>query len=275
MPSSRNSIGCAKSNRVEIVGYLSALAIGLVLGLLGGGGSILAIPILVYLFDIEPVLASAYSLFIVGITSAAGAFSKHREGLVSVRTGIAFGVPSIVTIFATRKWIVPAIPEVVFQSGDFQLTKRLFLLGLFAVLMVMAALPMIRQGKEPQPSDQRKGAFPMIAQGAGIGFITGLVGAGGGFLIIPGLVFLTGLPFKTAAGTSLLIIALNSLIGFIGDVLNYPMDWPFLLTITCLSILGMFLGGRLSKIYQATHLRRAFGWFVLITGIYILLKELN
>jgi hypothetical protein len=260
---------------VEFIGYLSALAIGLVLGLLGGGGSILAIPILVYLFKIEPVLASAYSLFIVGITSAAGAFSKHREGLVSVRTGIAFGFPSIVTIFVTRKWIVPAIPDIVFQSGEFLLTKRLFLLGLFAVLMVMAALPMIRAGKELQPSDQRKGVFPMIAQGAGIGFITGLVGAGGGFLIIPGLVFLTGLPFKTAAGTSLLIIALNSLIGFMGDVLNYPMDWPFLLAITGLSILGMIMGSRLSKIYQAAHLRKAFGWFVLLTGIYILLRELN
>lgn len=275
MRSSRNLIGCAKSDGVEIVGYLSALAIGLVLGLLGGGGSILAIPILVYLFKMEPVLASAYSLFIVGITSAAGALSKHREGLVSVRTGIAFGFPSIVTIFITRKWIVPAIPEVVFQSGDFLLTKRLFLLGLFAVLMVMAALPMIRQGKEPLPSDQRKGVFPMIVQGAGIGFITGLVGAGGGFLIIPGLVFLTGLPFKTAAGTSLLIIALNSLIGFVGDVLNYPMDWPFLLAITGLSILGMILGSRLSRIYQGAHLRRAFGWFVLLTGVYILFRELN
>jgi len=259
---------------VEVIGYLSALAIGLVLGLLGGGGSILAIPILVYLFNIEPVRASAYSLFIVGISSAAGALSKHREGLVSFRTGIAFGIPSIVTIFLTRKWLVPSIPDVVFQYGEFFLTKRLLLLGLFAVLMVLAAIPMIRPGKEPLPSELPKSVLPMIAQGAGIGLITGLVGAGGGFLIIPGLVFLTGLPFKTAAGTSLLIIALNSLMGFLGDLLNYRMDWPFLLGITGLAIFGMLIGHYLSKRYTGAHLRKAFGWFVLFTGAYILIKEL-
>ncbi|MBL7849723.1 MAG: sulfite exporter TauE/SafE family protein [Cyclobacteriaceae bacterium] len=260
---------------MEIVGYLSALAIGLVLGLLGGGGSILAIPILVYLFDTEPVRASAYSLFIVGITSAVGTFSKYREGLVSLRAGIAFGIPSILTIFITRKWVVPAIPDTVLQSGDLLITKRLLLLGLFAVLMILAAIPMIRAGKEPTPSDHPGGFLPMIAQGAGIGFITGLVGAGGGFLIIPGLVFLTGLPFKKAAGTSLLIIALNSLIGFMGDVLNYRMEWSFLLGITGLSIIGMVIGSRLSARYKSGQLRIAFGWFILITGLYILIKELN
>ncbi len=259
---------------MEIIGYLSALGIGLVLGLLGGGGSILAIPILVYLFNIEPVRASAYSLFIVGITSAAGTLSKHREGLVSFRTGIAFGIPSIITIFMTRKWLVPSIPEVVFQYGEFLLTKRLLLLGLFAVLMVLAAIPMIRQGKEPLPSSVPKSVLPMILQGAGIGLITGLVGAGGGFLIIPGLVFLTGLPFKTAAATSLLIITLNSLVGFLGDLLNYEMEWPFLLGITGLAILGMFSGHFLSKKYKGAQLRKAFGWFVLLTGAYILTKEL-
>ena len=274
MHSLQNLTGCGNGS-VEIIGYFSALAIGLVLGLLGGGGSILAIPILVYLFDIEPVRASAYSLFIVGITSAFGSFSKYREGLVSVRTGIAFGIPSIATIFITRKWVVPAIPDLVLQSGEFILTKRLLLLGLFAILMVLAALPMIQAGKELQPAHPQNRFLQMILQGAGIGFITGLVGAGGGFLIIPGLVFLTGLPFKTAAGTSLLIIALNSLVGFMGDVLNYPMDWVFLLGITGLSILGMLAGSQLSRRYPASHLRKVFGWFVLITGVYILLKELK
>ncbi len=275
MLSLRNSAVCANPSFVEIVGYVASLAIGLVLGLLGGGGSILAIPILVYLFEVEPVRASAYSLFIVGITSVAGAYSKHREGLVNVRTGLAFGLPSIVSIFITRKWVVPAIPEVVLQVGDFLLTKRFLLLGLFAILMVLAAIPMIRPSTERQPSDLGKGAFPMIAQGAGIGFITGLVGAGGGFLIIPGLVFLAGLPFKIAAGTSLLIIALNSLVGFLGDTLNFSMEWVFLFTITGLSIIGMIIGNRISRLHKPAHLKQAFGWFVLIIGIYILLKELN
>jgi uncharacterized protein len=259
---------------VELLGYAASLLIGLTLGLLGGGGSILSIPVLVYLFDIEPVRASAYSLFIVGTTSALGAISKHREGLVNIRTGIAFGIPSIITIFLTRKWLVPSIPDAVLQYGEFLMTKRLLLLGLFAVLMILAAIPMIRPGKELLASAVPNRTVPMILQGSGIGLITGLVGAGGGFLIIPGLVFLTGLPFKTAVGTSLLIIALNSLMGFLGDLLNYEMEWPFLLGVTALAILGVVAGNHLSKKYSGTFLRRSFGWFVLITGAFVLMKEL-
>lgn len=259
---------------MEYLGYLSAVFIGLILGMLGGGGSILSIPVLVYLFDIEPVRASAYSLFVVGITSLIGAVPKYRENLVHVRTGLIFGGPSLLAIFLTRKWILPLIPETLFQYNDLVLSKRLLIMGLFAVLMLFASLPMIRGGEvtADRPTLHTR---PLAALGLIVGFITGLVGAGGGFLIIPSLVFLAGLPFKVAAGTSLLIIAANSLFGFVGDVLNFKMDWLFLAIITLLAVFGIFLGNRLSRHVPNPVLRRSFGWFVLITGTYILYRELN
>jgi uncharacterized protein len=259
---------------VEVFGYVASILIGLILGLLGGGGSILSIPILVYLFHIEPVQASAYSLFIVGVTSFVGAIPKYREHLVNIKTGILFGIPSIITIFCTRRWIVPAIPEIIFTSGDFIFTKRLLLLGLFAVLMVLAAIPMIRGKKNPASTNQKFRTFLVIVEGILIGFLTGLVGAGGGFLIIPALVFLTGLPFKTAVGTSLFIISINSLLGFAGDLINYSMDWPFILSVSALAIVGILIGNKLSHRIKGSNLKKSFGWITLVMGCYILYREI-
>lgn len=257
----------------EIIGYCCSVLIGMVLGLLGGGGSILSIPILVYLFGIEPVQAQAYSLFIVGITSLVGAIPKYRENLVNVRTGILFGIPSIFAIFATRHWVVPAIPQIIFQADGFDLTKRELLLGLFAVLMVLASFQLIRNKREVKSDNRKFRIFLVIVEGMLIGFLTGLVGAGGGFLIIPALVFLTGLPFKTAVGTSLFVIAINSLIGFSGDLLTHQMDWAFLVTITALAVGGILIGNSFSRKIAALYLRKAFGWFTLVVGAWILLKE--
>ncbi len=259
---------------MEFVGYIASVSIGIILGLLGGGGSILSIPILVYLFHVEPVIASAYSLFIVGTTSLVGAIPKYREHLVNIRTGFIFGIPSIASIFITRKWIVPAIPEIVFSSGDVVITKRLLLLGIFALLMILASYSMIRKSAEIRNDEHDLRLFLTILEGLIIGFLTGLVGAGGGFLIIPALVLLTGLPFKTAVGTSLFIIAINSLMGFFGDLLNYEMNWRFLLTITLLAVTGIFIGNKLQRKISAPGLRRAFGWFILCMGVYILTREL-
>ncbi|HET9053664.1 MAG TPA: sulfite exporter TauE/SafE family protein, partial [Cyclobacteriaceae bacterium] len=220
---------------MELIGYVACILIGVILGILGGGGSILSIPILVYLLHIDVVMASAYSLFIVGITSFVGAIPKYKKHLVNLRTGFFFGLPSIVTIFITRKWIVPAIPEIVYQTESFTLTKRILILGVFAVLMILASISMIRGSREITNDNHRFRVVLIIMEGIIIGFLTGLVGAGGGFLIIPALVLLTGLPFKTAVGTSLFIIAINSLVGFVGDVLNYAMDWKLLLSVTALS----------------------------------------
>lgn len=259
---------------MELIGYAACIFIGIILGILGGGGSILSIPILVYLLHVDVVMASAYSLFIVGTTSFVGAVPKYKKHLVNLRTGFFFGLPSIVTIFCTRKWIVPSIPEVVYQSESFTLSKRFLILGIFAVLMILASISMIRGRKEISNDNHRFRVVLVIIEGIIIGFLTGFVGAGGGFLIIPALVLLTGLPFKTAVGTSLFIIAINSLIGFLGDVLNYSMDWKFLLSITALSVIGILIGDRISKKISAEILRKSFGWFVLIMGCWILFREL-
>lgn len=248
--------------------------VGLILGLLGGGGSILSIPILVYLFGIDAVYASAYSLFIVGVTSLVGAIPKYKDHLVNLRSGILFGIPSIVSIFSTRKWLLPAIPDVIWHTSSFILTKRILLLGLFAILMILASISMLRNRGEKDHDDARFRTFLLIVEGILIGFLTGLVGAGGGFLIIPALVLLTGLPFKTAVGTSLFIIALNSLSGFVGDLMNHSMDWPFLLLITALAVMGILIGNKFSRKINAVKLRKSFGWFVLVMGCWILFREI-
>jgi uncharacterized membrane protein YfcA len=257
----------------EIVGYFAAIIVGVVLGLLGGGGSILSIPILVYLFHIEPTIAGAYSLFIVGVTSFVGAIPKYKQQLVHLKTGIIFGLPSIVSIFLTRSIIVPAIPDELFQLGSLMVTKRMLLLGVFAILMVLASVPMIRGKREIASSSKRFRTVLVILEGILIGFLTGLVGAGGGFLIIPALVFMTGLHFKTAVGTSLFIISVNSLSGFLGDALHHEMNWPLLLSLTALAILGILIGNNYSRKISGIRLRMAFGWFTLVTGAYIILRE--
>lgn len=258
---------------LEVLGYFLSVFVGVVLGLLGGGGSILSIPILVYLFHVPPTLAGAYSLFIVGITSLVGAIPKYREQLVNLRTGLLFGIPSIISIFFTRYLIVPAIPDILFTIGNWHATKRELQLGLLAILMVLASLQLIR-GRKERNADEENFRIPLlIIEGVLIGFLTGLVGAGGGFLIIPALIFLTGLPFKTVVGTSLVIIAINSLIGFLGDVFTQQMDWKFLLTISSLAIIGILIGNMFSRRVAALYLRKVFGWFTLIIGILILIQE--
>lgn len=260
---------------MEIIGYVLSICIGIVLGLLGGGGSILSIPILVYFFQMDAVLASAYSLFIVGITSFVGAVPKYKDHLVSIRAGLQFGIPSIIAIFATRKWLIPSIPEVIFQTSSFVLTKRLLVLGLFATLMILASISMIAGRKENEYDEHDSKIILTIVEGTVIGFLTGLVGAGGGFLIIPALVFLTGLPFKTAVGTSLFVIAINALSGFLGDVFNYAINWPFLISVTIVATLGIFIGNRLTHKFSGINLRKSFGWFVLVVGVLILSWEIR
>jgi len=275
---------------MEILGYIGAVLMGLSLGLIGGGGSILTVPILVYLFQVDAVLATAYSLFIVGLTSLVGSFSHIKLGNIHWRTAIVFGIPSIVSVFLTRSYLVPRIPDpIVTFSQDpnggaaFVMTKTVGLMVLFAVIMVMAAYSMIKPSKNSNAKSNVLAAdtqpqfnYPLIlAEGAIVGVVTGLVGAGGGFLIIPALVLLAKLPMKQAVGTSLMIIAAKSLIGFVGDMRgDEVIDWLFLATFSSIAVVGILLGSWLSKRIPGEKLKPAFGWFVLVMGTYIIVKEL-
>lgn len=262
---------------MAIAGYFASALIGVSLGLIGGGGSILTVPVLVYLFGVEPVMATAYSLFIVGATSLVGTFPKYRDDMVNLKTALIFGIPSIVSVYATRAWLVPLIPNPVFSIGALVVSKAMLLMGLFAVLMVFASVSMIRSGKGAavvETSTPQRFNYPMILlEGAAVGLLTGLVGAGGGFLIIPALVLFSKLPMKQAVGTSLLIIAAKSLFGFMGDLSHYHLDWVLLASITSLAIAGIFIGNRMSRKVDGDQLKKAFGWFVLVMGVYILVKE--
>lgn len=258
------------------MGYLASIFIGIALGLIGGGGSILTVPVLVYLFSVDAVLATAYSLFIVGTTSVVGSFSYFKKGLVNIKTAVVFGIPSIASVFLTRAFIVPAIPQEIFSIGNFTVTKSILLMLLFAVLMIFASYSMIKKDKpvtEETPQKQKFNYPLILVEGTVVGILTGLVGAGGGFLIIPALVVLSKLPMKEAVGTSLVIIAAKSLIGFFGESSETAIDYIFLAKVTAFAIVGIFIGMALSKRINGAKLKPAFGWFVLVMGIYIIIKE--
>ena len=258
---------------MEVFGYFGALAIGLILGLTGGGGSILTVPLLVYVLGYNPVTATAYSLFIVGTTSAFGAAQNYRKGFVDVKKGILFAIPSFTTVYLTRKYIVPALPDVLLETDFFSITKEMFLMVLFAIIMFFAALSMLRK-KNQDVTEEAPSTAKFILQTVLVGLLIGLVGAGGGFLIIPSLVFFAKLPMRKAVATSLLIIALNSLIGFTGDVQNMDINWTFLLIFTSISVIGIFIGIYLNKFLNDAQLKKGFGYFVLLMALFILSKEL-
>lgn len=262
-----------------IAGYILAALVGVSLGLIGGGGSILTVPILVYLMGINPILATSYSLFIVGSTSMVGAINNYRKGFVHIKTALLFGISSITTVFITRKIIMPAIPEIIYSTPTFSITHNMATMVLFAVLMLLASFAMIKSGKQPEQqtstdAPKKSNIVKLLLNGILIGMATGFLGAGGGFLVIPALVLMLKMPMKKAIGTSLLIIALNSLIGFTGDLGHFTIDWKFLISVTLIAIAGIFAGGLLAKKIEGDKLKKAFGWFVLTMGVYILIKEI-
>jgi uncharacterized protein len=260
---------------IEILGYFGALLVGLVLGLIGGGGSILTLPILVYLFHIDPIVGTAYSLFVVGFTAMVGTIRNSRSQMIAYKIGLIFSIPALSTIFVTRKYLVPSLPDVFFQTNGLVVTKSGAIMVLFAVVMLIASFSMIRARKDtPLNEKETNNHLPkLILNGIAVGLLAGLVGAGGGFLIIPALIFFAHLPMKKAVATSLLIIAINSLIGFMGDVGTLAIDWSFLLSFTALSVAGIFIGIYLSTFISGAKLKKGFGWFVLVMGLYIILKE--
>tara|TARA_R110000868_G_scaffold91812_10_gene254510 strand:+ start:1713 stop:2540 length:828 start_codon:yes stop_codon:yes gene_type:complete len=264
-----------KMEILQVFGYIGALVVGLVLGLIGGGGSILTVPLLVYVLGYNPVIATAYSLFVVGSSSLVGTYQKFKAGLVNFKIGLAFSFPSFIAVYLSRRYIVPDLPEIFFGIGNFSLTKDMGIMTLFALVILLASFSMIRDKKEEKLLKIKQPYYKTFIQGLVIGLVTGIIGAGGGFLYVPALVLWANLPMKKAVGTSLVIITLNSLIGFSGDLHTIQVDWPFLLTFSMFTIIGIIIGVFLSKYISEKKLKKAFGWFTLVMGIYILYKEFN
>lgn len=259
---------------MELLGYVGALLMGIILGLTGGGGSIITVPILVYVLNINPIVSTAYSLFIVGTTSTFGAIHNYYKGLVEIKTGFLFAIPSFIAVFLTRKFLVPLLPKTIFTFENLVFTRETFLMILFAFIMIFAALAVVRKKKNETIVQNENSKTTLILKNFSIGILIGLVGAGGGFLIIPSLLFFAKLPLKKAVATSLFIISLNSLIGFIGDIQNLTIDWYFLIKFTGISVLGIFIGIYLNKFINENQLKKTFAYFVISMAIFILIKEI-
>jgi uncharacterized membrane protein YfcA len=258
---------------MEYIGYFISILIGVVLGLIGAGGSILALPVLVYIFKINPISATSYSLFIVGITAMFGAFNYYKLGFLKIKSALIFALPSLISVLLTRQFILPELPDTLFLISHFEVSKNIFLMIVFAVLMIAAAVSMIKKSTA-DTTTITVNYSKLALLGFLIGFITGFLGAGGGFLIIPALLFFAKLPIKQAIGTSLFIICINSLMGFAGDVLGgLIINYQLLFTISILAIIGTYIGTVIAKKIDGAKLKPAFGWFVLIMGIYIITNE--
>ncbi|WP_166964707.1 sulfite exporter TauE/SafE family protein [Yeosuana marina] len=256
-----------------IFGYIGALIIGLVLGLLGGGGSILTVPLLVYGLGYNPVIATAYSLFVVGSSSLVGTIQKFKSGLADLKIGLSFSFPSFLAVYLSRRYLVPGLPDVFFNIGNYTLTKDVVIMTFFSIVMLFASFSMIRNKKEEPDTSTNQPYYKTFIQGLAIGTITGIIGAGGGFLYVPALVLWANLPMKKAVGTSLIIVTLNSLIGFTGDMQTIEIDWIFLLSFSFFTIIGILLGVFLSKYISGKKLKKGFGWFTLFMAFYIIYKE--
>jgi hypothetical protein len=259
---------------MEYIGYLASIIIGVSMGLIGGGGSILAVPILVYLFKVPPEQATSYSLFIVGITAMIGSFNHYKLSTLKIKPALVFAVPSILSLLFTRKIILALLPEILFSINSFNFTKNILIMMVFAFLMIATSFSMIRQSNKPK--EVKKINFLILSIiGLFVGFIIGFLGAGGGFLIIPTLLFFGNLAMKQAVGTSIFIIFINSLIGFGGDLLGgVALNYHLLLLISAMAIIGLFIGMQLSKKITSAKLKPIFGWFVLIMGLIIIIKEI-
>ena len=240
-----------------------AVFVGIALGLLGGGGSILTVPLLAYVAGMDAKQAIATSLLVVGVTSAVGAISHARAGRVQWRTGLIFGSAGVVGAY-TGGLIAHNIPGTTLLIG-------------FAVMMIATALAMLRGRKSPEPSNalHRIPIAVILAEGLAVGVVTGLVGAGGGFLVVPALALLGGLPMPTAVGTALIVIAMNSTAGLAGHLSSGSIDWTVASAITTAAVIGALVGARLTTKIDPGVLRKGFGWFVLAMSSVILAEEIR
>jgi uncharacterized membrane protein YfcA len=257
-------------NYTELLGYFGALIIGLVVGLFGGGGSILAVPIFVYLFHLNPILATSYSLFVVGFSAAAGTIINIKKKLIDYRIAIIFSFPALFSVFVVR-----SLPEVILETGSIYITTKMALMLLFSIVILLSSFSMLKKNKAVIAQKLNNTNYSLLLiTGSVVGVLTGLVGAGGGFIIVPALVFFAGLKIKQAVATSLVIITCNALFGFLSDITQVNIDWFFLTSITLISVLGIVLGSYLSNFINDMSLKKNFARFILLIALMIICNEL-
>lgn len=263
---------------MEMMGYIASFMMGITLGMMGGGGSILTVPIMVYLFSLSPTVATGYSLFIVGVTALIGSAMYIRKREIDFKVALFFAFPSVIGVNVSRGIVIPWIPEIVLNLGRFPLTKEILIMLVFATLMIAASYSMIKKRVEKKSvNTQPFFRIVLIALlGLLVGLIAGFVGAGGGFLIIPVLVLMAGLPIRVAIGTSLLIIALQSLLGFMGDVSRgIDVNWSLMSRVAFFAVTGIIVGSSITHTIQEQKLKTSFGWFILIMGTAILMEQIH
>jgi uncharacterized protein len=263
-------------NYLEIVGFFGAFLTGIVIGLFGGGGSILAVPIFVYFFKLNPVLATSYSMFVVGSSAAVGTIINIKKKLIAYKTAVIFTLPALVSVYMTRRFLIPNIPDILFSFKDFDITKKMVLMLLFSLVIIISSIPMMKQPiTEPNTTTSEKNYGLLIVIGLAVGVLTGLIGAGGGFIIVPALVLFARITIKQAVATSLIIIAFNSLVGFCSDLSLLKIEWDFLILFTALSILGILIGTYISSFVRESTLKTNFARFMIIMAAIIIFKELT
>ena len=262
---------------LEIIGYFGAFLTGVVIGLFGGGGSILAVPIFVYLFKLNPILATSYSMFVVGFSATIGTIINIKKKLIEYNTAIIFIIPALISVFLTRRFVIPNLPDVIASLGSFVFTKDMGLMLLFSFIILLSAFFMMKKSRTKIASNLKRDInySLLVLIGLGVGLLTGLVGAGGGFIIVPALVLFARLEIKQAVATSLIIITFNSLIGFTTDLTFLNIDWYFLISFTMFSVSGIFLGTHLSTLVKESTLKTNFARFMVLMALVIIFKEVT
>jgi len=259
---------------LQVFGYLGAILTGVILGLMGGGGALISIPILVYLFHIEASVATSYSLFLIAITASSGAWQNIRKKQVDYNAALYYGIPSVISIYAVRRWLMPNLPKIIFTIHGYALHKNMFILIILVIVMIMAAYKMITSNNPEQNETHQVNHLELSTFAILIGSFMGIVGGGGGFLMVPALVHFANTPVKKAVGTSLVLVAVNSFIGFLGDLgSDIAINWLFFFTFLFFSVAGVFIGHYLVAYIHSNKLRKYFGFFLIVVAIFIVIKE--
>ena len=253
----------------HLAGYFFCLFIGFSLGLIGGGGSILTIPMLVFFFGIDPVLSTTYSLFIVGLTAISGSIDHYRMRNIDYKTVLLFGIPSVIILFIMRRWLLGLIPTTIIRTDTWMLSKSLFIMIVFSITMLIAGWSMVRK-KSFTHSNGRLSYSRLVLQGCITGAITGFIGIGGGFIIVPSLALFAGLPMKRAIGTSLVIITINCLVGILGNLeVVASLNFIFLSILAILAIVGILIGTWSMRFIPDKQLKPVFGWIIILLSAVI------